>query len=62
MKVANKQILIKLNQAFSNEEKLKEEVANSSAENTEYAEEINNLNKLLNEPLMWKTKSKTKVV
>ena len=62
MKVANKQILIKLNQPFLYEEKLKEEVANSSAENTEYAEEINNLNKLLNEPLMWKTKSKTKVV
>ena len=59
MKVANKQILIKLNEAFLNEEKLKklkEEVANSSGENIEYAEEINNLNKLLNESLVWKTK------
>ena len=50
LKVANKQILIKLN-----EERLKE-VANSSTENIEYAEEINNLNKLLNESLVWKTK------
>ena len=56
MKAANKQILIKLNEAFLNEEKLKEEVANSSGENTEYAEEINILNKLLNESLVWKTK------
>ena len=56
MKVANKQILIKSNEAFLNEEKLKEEVANSSAENIEYTEEINNLNKLLNESLVWKTK------
>ena len=56
LKVANKQILIKLNEAFLNEEKLKEEVANSSGENIEYAEEINNLNKLLNESLVWKTK------
>ena len=55
MKVANKQILIKLNEAFLNEEKLKEEVANSSGENTEYAEEIDILNKLLNESLVWKT-------
>ena len=56
MKVANEQILIKLNQAFLDEEKLKEEVANSSTENIEYTEEINNLNKLLNESLVWKTK------
>ena len=56
MKVANKQILIKSNEAFLNEEKLKEEVANSSAENIEYTEEINDLNKLLNESLVWKTK------
>ena len=56
MKVANEQILIKLNQAFLNEEKLKEEVANSSTENIEYTEEINNLNKLLNESLVLKTK------
>ena len=59
LKAANKQILIKLNEAFLNEEKLKklkEEVANSSGENIEYAEEINNLNKLLNESLVWKTK------
>ena len=54
--VANKQILIKLNEAFLNEEKLKEEVSNSAAENIEYAEEINNLNKLLSESLVWKTK------
>ena len=56
MKVANKQILIKLNEAFLNEEKIKEEVTSSSAENIEYAEEINNLNNLLNESLVWKTK------
>ena len=56
MKVANKQILIKSNEAFLNEEKLKEEVANSSTEIIEYVEEINNLNKLLNESLVWKTK------
>ena len=56
LKVANEQILIKLNQAFLNEEKPKEEVANSSTENIEYTEEINNLNKLLNESLVWKTK------
>ena len=56
LKVANEQILIKLNEAFLNEEKLKEEVANSSAENIEYTEEINNLNKLLNKSLVWKTK------
>ena len=52
MKVANEKILIKLNEAFLNEEKLKEEVANSSVENIEYTEEINNLNKLLNESLV----------
>ena len=56
MKVANKQILIKSNEAFLNEEKLKEEVANSSTEIIEYVEEINDLNKLLNESLVWKTK------
>ena len=56
LKVAIEQILIKLNQAFLNEEKPKEEVANSSTENIEYTEEINNLNKLLNESLVWKTK------
>ena len=54
MKGANEKILIKLNEAFLNKEKLKEEVANSSAENTEYTEEIDNLNKLLNESLVWK--------
>ena len=52
LKVANKQNLIKLN-----EEKLKE-VAKLSAENIEYTEEINNLNKLLVE----NKASKTKVV
>ena len=52
LKVANEKILIKLNEAFLNEEKLKEEVANSSVENIEYTEEINNLNKLLNESLV----------
>ena len=56
LKVANEEILIKLNEAFLNEEKLKEEVANSSAENIEYTEETNYLNKLLNESLVWKTK------
>ena len=56
MKVANEQIVIKLNEAFLNEEKLKEEVENSSVENIEYTEEVNNLNKLLNESLVWKTK------
>ena len=56
MKVANKQSLIKLIEAFLNEEKLKEEFANSSSETIEYAEEIYNLNKLLNEPPVWKTK------
>ena len=53
LKVANKQTLIKLN-----EEKLKEDVAKLSAENIEYTEEINNLNKLLVE----NKASKTKVV
>ena len=56
LKVANEQIVIKLNEAFLNEEKLKEEVENSSVENIEYTEEVNNLNKLLNESLVWKTK------
>ena len=41
---------------FLSEENLKEEVANSAAENIEYAEKINNLNKLLRESLVWKTK------
>ena len=56
MKVVNKQNLIKLNEAFLNEERLKDEVEKSSAENIEYAVEINNLNKILNESLVWKTK------
>ena len=56
LKVANEQILIKLNEAFLNKKKLKREVAHSSAENIEYKEKINNLNKLLNESLVWKTK------
>ena len=41
---------------FLSEENLKEEVANSATENIEYAEKINNLNKLLRESLVWKTK------
>ena len=46
----------KLDEPLLNEEKLKDEIRNSSLQSTEYHQEIDHLNKLLDESLIWKTK------
>ena len=45
LEATNKQILIKLNETFLHEEKLKVKVKNTSSGKVEYEEEIDNLNK-----------------
>ena len=45
LEATNKQILIKLNQTFLNEEKFKVKVKNTLSGKVEYEEEIDNLNK-----------------
>ena len=44
----------KLNESLLNEEKLKDEIKNSSIQSIEYQQEIDHLNKLLDEFLIWK--------
>ena len=46
----------KLNKSLLNEEKLKDEIKDSSLQSIDYQQEIDHLNKLLDESLIWKTK------
>ena len=46
----------KLNESLLNEEKLKDEIKNSSLQSIDYQQEIDHLNKLLDESLIWKIK------
>ena len=52
----NDRLVKKLNESLLNEEKLKDEIKNSSLQSIEYQQEIDHLNKLLDESLIWKTK------
>ena len=53
----NDNLVKKLNESLLNEEKLKElRIKNSSLQSVEYQQEIDHLNKLLDESLIWKTK------
>ena len=52
----NDRVVKKLNESLLNEEKLKDEIKNSSLQSIEYQQEIDHLNKLLDESLIWKTK------
>ena len=52
----NDRLLKKLNESHLNEEKLKDEIKNSSLECIVYQQEIDRLNNLLDESLIWKTK------
>ena len=52
----NDRVVKKLNESLLNEEKLKDEIKNSSIQSIEYQQEIDHLNKLLDESLIWKTK------
>ena len=51
---ANDRLVKKLNESLLNEEKLKYEIKNSSLQSIEYQQEIDHLNKLLDEFLIWK--------
>ena len=51
----NDRLVKKLNESLLNEEKLKDEIKNSSLQSIEYQQEIDHLNELLDEPLIWKT-------
>ena len=53
---ANDRLVKKLNESLLNEEKLKYEIKNSSLQSIEYQQEIDDLNKRLDESLIWKTK------
>ena len=46
----------KLNKSLLNEEKLKDEIKDSSLQHIDYQQEIDHLNKLVDESLIWKTK------
>ena len=50
----NDRLVKKLNEFLLNEEKLKDEIKNSSLQSIEYQQEIDHLNKLLDEFLIWK--------
>ena len=52
----NDNLVKKLNESLLNEEKLKDEIKNSSLQSIEYQQKTDHLNKLLHEPLIWKTK------
>ena len=52
----NDRLVKKLNESLLNEDKLKDESKNSSLQSIEYQQEIDHLNKLLDESLIWKTK------
>ena len=53
----NNNLVKKLNESLLNKEKLKElRIKNSSLQSVEYQQEIDHLNKLLDESLIWKTK------
>ena len=52
----NDRLVKKLNESLLNEEKLIEEIKNSSLQSIKYQQEIDHLNKLLDGSLIWKTK------
>ena len=52
----NDRLVQKLNESPLNKEKLKDEIKNSFLQSIEYQKEIDHLNKLIDESLIWKTK------
>ena len=50
----NNNLVKKLNESLLNEEKLKDEIKNSSLQSVEYQQEIDHLSKPLDESLIWK--------
>ena len=52
----NDRLIKNLSESLLNEETLKDEIKNSSFQSADYQEEIDHLNKLLDESLIWKTK------
>ena len=52
----NDRLVKKLNESLLNQEKLKDEIKNSSLQSIEYQQEIDHLNKLLDESLIWEAK------
>ena len=52
----NDRLVKKLNHSILNEEKLKDEIKNSSIQSIKYQQEIDHLHKLLDESLIWETK------
>ena len=52
----NNRLVKKVNEYLLNEEKLKDQIKNSSLQSIEYQQKIDTLNKLLDESLIWKTK------
>ena len=52
----NDRLVKKLNESLLNQEKLKDEIKNSSLQSIEYQQKIDHLDKLLDESLIWKTK------
>ena len=52
----NDRLVKKLDESLLNEKKPKDEIKNSSLQSIEYQQEIDHLNKLLDESLIWKTK------
>ena len=52
----NDRLVKKLIESLLNEEKLKDKIKNSSLQSIEYQQEIDHLNKLLDESLIWEAK------
>ena len=52
----NDSLVKKLNESLLNEKKLNDEIKNSSLQSIEYQQEIDRLNKLPDESLIWRTK------
>ena len=53
----NDNVVKKLDESLLNEEKLKDEIKTSSLQSIEYQQEIDHLNKLPDESLIWKNKT-----
>ena len=51
----NDRLIKNLSESLLNEETLRDEIKNSSFQSADYQEEIDHLNKLLDESLIWKT-------
>ena len=52
----NDRLIKNLNESLLNEETLNDEIKNSSLQSADYQQEIDHLNKLIDESLIWKTK------